>query len=972
MELIYWIVLVGTIIYTTTAHKCPPCDCYNCNDPLTPCLNGAECDEKSGRCVKCPVGFAGGDCGTVLCGALSMEERPPLEGKSCECEEGWGGLNCNVCQMNSACRLFKSNSTCYKGPIIKSHAFKSCGAILPPLYRRLLLNKPTNATTECTKQENGFLSCRMQFWVDYKEQFWCELADCVEGHQSVNSTAYGCAKVQCSCVKGAKLCSNPPWGLVNLKPMLEKVSGPASFQCDSEGKCQFKEKTLDDYFAGGIQLECLQGECMAAHEHPVPVVPSDLAIIFYILFFTIVITVLLVVAFSFFLLPDHQDVNLGNPEEETRRLLESHVPATVAFKNLSYRLAADTEFLLKGVSGVVNPGEVLAIIGGSGAGKTTCLDILAQKLKSGLSEGTVLINTNKATPKGMAEQSAFVDQETKIFGTLTVQEVLTFSAMLRLPKSMSAEAKRLRVQQTMVELGIEHLANVRIGSAGRRGLSGGEQRRVAIACELVTAPRILFLDEPTSGLDAHSAFAVVEALVRMARLHNRTIIMSIHQPRSNIFNLFDRLLLLAAGRMVYSGPADEAASHFGTLGYSVPAGFNTADYLIDITMDASMEYSQGRLGGGVGELSGEDIPEKEDSDDTDELLPSESKKRDYSIVNLWSFFKTAQATQRPLHDRKLSTRIAYLEDEFIRSAAGQNLNGLIPQPSNLVEALEPIEKASLLEQFKILTDRHFKNMTRDPLLIVPSFVLTVGLALLTSMLFSPLTQDMPGVQNRLGALFFQCAYFAFAGMTVVEGWGGGGVQRAVFVRERAGCCYNLFMYYLSRTVLELTILRTLPPLLFCCISYFWVGFYGSLNAFLRHLLAMVLFSTCTGTLLQLITLMTASDSLASLLSTLFLLFSLLFGGFLLNKERIPGLFALLPRLSPFNYAFEALIVNELREISVKDDSVVDIEIPGRIILKQFGFNAEGYKSDVASLMVMLVLGVCLGFLALRAFVKERR
>jgi ABC-type multidrug transport system ATPase subunit len=823
----------------------------------------------------------------------------------------------------------------------------------------------------------------MQFWVDFREQFWCELKDCVQGrHGSYEDaiTSYSCAKVQCGCVKGQKLCSSQPWGLVNLGPLLEKVVGPASFACDMKGACRFKEKTLDDYFNGGIELDCVQGECVeGVVEAPPIVVPSDTVIILYILLFTFLITAGLLFVFSFIVgsggrSDDDENMPLlSNPEEETRRLMESHVPATVAFKGISYRLSPrQNEYLLKGVTGVVNPGEVMAIMGGSGAGKTTCLDILANKLKSGVADGEVLVNSNRVRPGGMAEMSGFVDQETKLFGTLTVEETLTYSAMLRLPQSMSTAAKKLRVQQTMAELGIEHLAGTMIGTSGRRGLSGGEQRRVAIACELVTAPRILFLDEPTSGLDAHSAFAVVEALVRMARQHNRTIIISIHQPRSNIFSLFDRLLLLAAGRMVYSGPADEAASHFAGLGYSVPAGFNTADYLVDITMDASVEYSQGRLGA-VAEEQGE--APHDDGNDQTTLLPRVS--REYSISRMWYFFGSRKppvvsAMTARAHDRELSTRIAYLEDEFIRSVSGQNLLAVLPKPSGIIDLAQVEERVKLPDQFRVLTERHFKIMTRDPLLILPSYALTVSLALLTSLLFSPLTEDMPGVQNRLGALFFQCAYFAFAGMTVVEGWGGGGVQRAVFLRERAGACYSLVMYYLSRTVLELAILRLLPPLLYCAITYFWIGFYKSWKAFLRHLLAMTLFNMSTASLLQVITMMTTSDSLASLMSTLFLLFSLLFGGFLVNKERIPGLFSLLPRLSPFNYAFEALIVNELREISVKDDSVVDIEIPGRIILKQFGFNANGYTKDISALIVILVLGVSFGFLALRTFVKERR
>jgi len=116
-------------------------------------------------------------------------------------------------------------------------------------------------------------------------------------------------------------------------------------------------------------------------------------------------------------------------------------------------------------------------------------------------------------------------------------------------------------------------------SLGKRSISGGEKRRVSIACELVTSPSILFLDEPTSGLDAYNAFNVVESLVSLARNYNRTVIFTIHQPRSNIVALFDQLLLLASGKLVYSGEFSKCQYYFTSIGQPCPPGFNIADFL---------------------------------------------------------------------------------------------------------------------------------------------------------------------------------------------------------------------------------------------------------------------------------------------------------------------------------------------------------------------------------------------------------
>ena len=144
---------------------------------------------------------------------------------------------------------------------------------------------------------------------------------------------------------------------------------------------------------------------------------------------------------------------------------------------------------------------ILTIFINLGAGKSTCLDILAGKAKRGIVSGQLLINGKVPTKQQFKKISGYVDQEDTLLGTLTVYETLLYSALLRLPRDKSRAAKEKRVNDTLVELGIEHIANSRIGYPGHRGISGGEKRRVSIAMEVVTSPSVLYLDEPTSGLD---------------------------------------------------------------------------------------------------------------------------------------------------------------------------------------------------------------------------------------------------------------------------------------------------------------------------------------------------------------------------------------------------------------------------------------------------------------------------------------
>ena len=219
-------------------------------------------------------------------------------------------------------------------------------------------------------------------------------------------------------------------------------------------------------------------------------------------------------------------------------------PTTLSFEDIKYEVTGGRQ-ILNGVFGFVKPRECLAIMGGSGAGKTTLLDILAGKNKDGKIDGSIYVNGNPIDPKHYKSIIGFVDQEDHLIPTLTVYETVLNSALLRLPRDMSFGQKQARVIEVLNELRILGIKDRVIGSDFKRGISGGEKRRVSIACELVTSPSILFLDEPTSGLDSYNARNVIESLVKLSRDYERTVVFTIHQPRSNIVSLFDKLLLLS-------------------------------------------------------------------------------------------------------------------------------------------------------------------------------------------------------------------------------------------------------------------------------------------------------------------------------------------------------------------------------------------------------------------------------------------
>ncbi|KAF8036030.1 hypothetical protein BT93_C1905 [Corymbia citriodora subsp. variegata] len=257
------------------------------------------------------------------------------------------------------------------------------------------------------------------------------------------------------------------------------------------------------------------------------------------------------------------------------------VLARLAWQDLTVtvtRRNGEAQKVLDGLTGYAEPGTLTALMGPSGSGKSTLLDALAGRLAANaFLSGTILLNGSKA--KLSFGSAAYVTQDDTLIGTLTVRETIMYSARLRLPDKMLWEEKRALVEGTIIEMGLQDCADTVIGNWHLRGISGGEKRRVSIALEILMRPRLLFLDEPTSGLDSASAFFVTQTLRSLSR-DGRTVIASVHQPSSEVFELFDRLCLLSGGKNVYFGPASEAYEFFARAGFPCPALRNPSDHFL--------------------------------------------------------------------------------------------------------------------------------------------------------------------------------------------------------------------------------------------------------------------------------------------------------------------------------------------------------------------------------------------------------
>eukprot|EP00127_Corallochytrium_limacisporum_P002444 Clim_evm1s128 gene=Clim_evmTU1s128 len=254
-------------------------------------------------------------------------------------------------------------------------------------------------------------------------------------------------------------------------------------------------------------------------------------------------------------------------------------PFYVTFEDIKCEIGGKE--ILKGISGFCQPGESLAIVGASGAGKTTLMDIVLSRKNMGNFSGTTLYNGRELTPF-LKKKLGYVAAECARVPTLTVRETLMFAAELRLPENFTKDMREDRVNDIMDHLGLTHVADNKVGNELVRGISTGEKRRVDIALELIPGPRVLFLDEPTSGLDSHIAEKSMSLVLNFCRDHNVTVISVIHQPSSNVFLMFDNVMLLGQGRTQYFGGTREAEEYFTSQGYPLPADTNPIDHYVEI------------------------------------------------------------------------------------------------------------------------------------------------------------------------------------------------------------------------------------------------------------------------------------------------------------------------------------------------------------------------------------------------------
>ncbi|KAJ1888281.1 (ABC) transporter, partial [Coemansia sp. IMI 209127] len=445
--------------------------------------------------------------------------------------------------------------------------------------------------------------------------------------------------------------------------------------------------------------------------------------------------------------------------------------------------------------------------------------------------------------------------------------------------------------------------------------------------------------------------------------------------------MFDRLIVLAAGQMCYSGPACDIAGYLESIGHPVPGGYNIADFSIDLVQQATattlghsstaamQSARDGNPGSGVETSDDEWSPlvAKESSASLDAVVDSltadipsihASEDKQFLVYNtnvdliqiLESFQNSKQhesitrsldgITGKDWTPSSFEMVASIGSTPYMRPVTPlqqvkvifMNLYDLVVLMCSQLRRKPTVRsgradklRPSLFVQFKVLSARIFRHLYRDPTLMLANYVLSIFIGLMCGILFYQLDNSMQGVQNRLGLLIFILAFYGFGCTTSLLVFS---EERLLYLRERANAYYDPLAYFLAKVTFDLVPLRVVPPLLLTLIMYPMTGLAATWGQFLKFFSTLVLFNLTVASQMFFIGLLAEELVVSNFLASIMLLFSLLFGGLILNKESIPAILQPLTRFSSFNLAYEALAINELRHANIEEVRFgLEIEIP---------------------------------------------
>ncbi|KAM0878139.1 hypothetical protein ACQ4PT_035054 [Festuca glaucescens] len=581
---------------------------------------------------------------------------------------------------------------------------------------------------------------------------------------------------------------------------------------------------------------------------------------------------------------------------------------TCALKNKRGDMA---RFLLSNLSGEAKPGRLLALMGPSGSGKTTLLNVLAGQLAASPSlhlSGYVYVNGQPMSQGGY--KIAYVRQEDIFFSQLTVRETLSLAAELQLPDTMSPERKEKYVNDLLFRLGLVNSADSIVGDAKVRGISGGEKKRLALACELIASPSVIFADEPTTGLDAFQAEKVMETLRQLAE-DGHTVICSIHQPRGSVYSKFDDIVLLSEGEVVYMGPAkEEPLTYFASLGYKCPDHENPAEFLADLI---STDYSSA---------------------------------------------ESVQSSQK---------RIENLVDEFANKVLITEFNSPVAQSegsefsSKLTQKSTRKQRRGWWREFRLLFKRAWMQAFRDGPTNKVRARMSVASAIIFGSVFWRMGKTQTSIQDRMGLLQVAAINTAMAALTKTVGVFP--KERAIVDRERAKGSYALGPYLSSKLLAEIPIGAAFP-LIFGSILYPMAKLHPTISRFAKFCGIVTVESFAASAMGLTVGAVAPTTEAAMALGPSLMTVFIVFGGYYVNADNTPIIFRWIPKASLIRWAFQGLSINEFKGLQFEQQHSYDIQT-GEQALERFSLGGIRIADTIAAQGRILLFWYWLTYLLLK-------
>ncbi|XP_010415237.1 PREDICTED: ABC transporter G family member 39-like isoform X1 [Camelina sativa] len=590
--------------------------------------------------------------------------------------------------------------------------------------------------------------------------------------------------------------------------------------------------------------------------------------------------------------------NSSSSHDPKRGMVLPFQPLSLAFNNVNYYVDMPAEMkaqgvesdrlqFLRDVGGAFRPGILTALVGVSGAGNTTLMDVLAGRKTGGYIEGSISISGYPKNQETFARVSGYCEQNDIHSPHVTVYESLIYSAWLRLSADIDAKTREMFVEEVMELVELKPIRNSIVGLPGVDGLSTEQRKRLTIAVELVANPSIIFMDEPTSGLDARAA-AIVMRTVRNTVDTGRTVVCTIHQPSIDIFESFDELLLMKrGGQVIYAGSlghqSQKLIEYFEAV-EGVPKiidGSNPATWMLDVTTPSlesqmSLDFSQ-------------------------IFANSSLYRRNQELI------------------KELSTPPPGSKDLYFRTKYAQPFS----------------------TQAKACFWKQYWSYWRHPQYNAIRFLMTVVIGVLFGLIFWQIGTKIENEQdlnNFFGAMYAAVLFLGATNAATVQP--AIAIERTVFYREKAAGMYSAIPYAISQVAVEI-MYNTIQTGVYTLILYSMIGCDWTVTKFLwfyYYMLTSFIYFTLYGMMLMALT---PNYQIAGICMSFFLSLWNLFSGFLIPRSQIPLWWRWYYWATPVAWTLYGLITSQVGD----KDSVVHItgigDIDLKILLKEgFGFEHD--------------------------------